>query len=402
MRPILLGTAVFVGGAVIVLGTPQVPCTEDGSKTIEHRITHCPIPANERANFKAQAIAKANHQATYQTGDLRIEIQSLTAIENGVEVFVRAWRNNQQLGFGDGSVEIERIRIYNPPVLVPDSNGSIVREETDLKGNVHTRKLREDHVEAIRQTVAHTVSIIGMEGTNIQSGKVGNTTSTFHPDPNPETNTVDGWVYIDGTSANSWASLVGASTGTAVDTSTSAASYHGMVNRDSSDIREILRGMYLFNTATLTDTDTINSAVFAIYVTTKQNQDGGAGRDQINVFSASPASNTDLVTADFDQVGSVAFSTEKDISAEIVTGDFNEFTLNATGLATVTTTGVSKFSTRIGNDYNNNLPGATNRINEVRGYQADRAGTTEDPKLVVTHTAAAAPASIESDVVFFE
>ena len=85
----------------------------------------------ERANIKASEIVRKNPEGVYQdpTYGLQIKVQSISKIEGGVEVFARAWREGQQLGFGtDGSVEIERFRIFNPPVLVPDPNGEIVRE----------------------------------------------------------------------------------------------------------------------------------------------------------------------------------------------------------------------------------------------------------------------------------
>lgn len=107
--------------------------------------------------------------------------------QSGIELFAKAWKGDKQLGFGkDGSVEIERFRIFNPPILVDDPNGDIVREWTDEKtGELKQRKLREDPIEAIRQTVAHNVKIVGKENAQIVIGKIGNTTSTFYPDAHP-------------------------------------------------------------------------------------------------------------------------------------------------------------------------------------------------------------------------
>jgi hypothetical protein len=42
---------------------------------------------------------------------------------------------------------------YNPPVLVPDPAGDIVKTWTDRQGTVHEARFREDVVEALRQVV---------------------------------------------------------------------------------------------------------------------------------------------------------------------------------------------------------------------------------------------------------
>ena len=96
--------------------------------------------ARERADIKAAEIVNSDPKGTYQdaTYGLRIEIQSVAKIDGGVEVFARAWRGATPLGFGeDGSVEIERFRIFNPPVLVDDPNG---RTSVRLERKPLTRK----------------------------------------------------------------------------------------------------------------------------------------------------------------------------------------------------------------------------------------------------------------------
>ena len=101
---------------------------------------------------------------------------------NGIELFAKAWKGGKQLGFLDGTVEIERFRIYNPPVLVDDPNGDIIREWTDEEtGELKQRKLKYDPTQAIKNSLAHTISLVAKDGKDIIKGKVGNTTSTFYP-----------------------------------------------------------------------------------------------------------------------------------------------------------------------------------------------------------------------------
>src|SRR3990167_1737916 len=87
--------------------------------------------SKEKSQIKSLEIAKLKHSGVYngiQHGTKIEIIGEVKAIEingqHGIELFARAWRGTQQLGFGsDGSVEIERFRIFNPPILVDDPNG---------------------------------------------------------------------------------------------------------------------------------------------------------------------------------------------------------------------------------------------------------------------------------------
>ena len=77
----------------------------------------------QKAKIKAKEICKVNHIGKTKRGNLEVKIISIKEIEGGIEVMARAWKKGKQLGFGkDGSVDIERFNIYNPPVLVEDDN----------------------------------------------------------------------------------------------------------------------------------------------------------------------------------------------------------------------------------------------------------------------------------------
>ena len=168
--------------------------------------------SKEKSQIKSFEIAKLKHSGIYDSLQYGTKIEiigEVKAIEingqHGIELFARAWRGTQQLGFGaDGSVEIERFRIFNPPILVDDPNGTIIREWTDIiTKEIKQRKLREDPIEAIRQVISHNAKIVGKDNGKIVTGKVGNTTSTFFPDYNPESTSVDG-LLSDETVKTSW------------------------------------------------------------------------------------------------------------------------------------------------------------------------------------------------------
>lgn len=193
-----------------------------------------------------------------------------------------------------------------------------------------------------------------------------------YPDANPETTTVDGYIYING---SSWAQCRNASEGDAADSSSTTAVI---------GVRPTLiqRGFFLFDTSSLGDPDTVTATTLALYVTAVVNNDND-GNDFLTPVSASPASNTDLLVADYNDVGSTAYvATGTDIGS-LTTSAYNTFTFNATGRDAVSKTGVSKFAMREGHDYANDPAAGTNTVTVST---ADHTGTSQDPKLTVTYT----------------
>ena len=69
-----------------------------------------------------------------------------------------------------------------------------------------------------------------------------------------------------------------------------------------------------------------------------------------------------------------------------VDGTYNDWTMNANGLAAVSLSGFTKLAIRLSDDIDNSTPAEDNTF---RVYSSAEAGTTKDPKLVVTFTAAA-------------
>src|SRR3989344_4431957 len=175
-----------------------------------------------RASIKGKEISKIKELERTRRDKYEIEIVKMQSIRGGVIVFARAWENGVQIGFGsDGTVDIERFIIHNPPILVDDPNGEIIRTGTNsVTGEITERHLREDKLEALLQSLEHTISVkkekFGPE--NIIAGKVGNTTSTFYPEAGSGVTAMDGAVYQRESGGVSWATLR-AATGDLVQTS---------------------------------------------------------------------------------------------------------------------------------------------------------------------------------------
>ena len=345
--------------------------------------------AIEKAQIKSNAIAKLPITGTYFKDGIEVKIISVKSIEGGIEIMARAWKGTEQLGFGkDYTTDIERFRIYNPPILVNDPNGTIVREWTDSDtGEVKRRKLREDPAEAIKATLAHTISVSGKTG-KVIAGSIGNTTSTFFPDAGTGNTTVDGHFRetYDVGAGVVWGTIRADAGDFSQDTDTSGAFIRFLADTGTNNWRLIHRGGFTFNTAVI-GADTISSATFTLFSDTGAGDDPSSNTPDVNVYGFTPAANNSLTGTDYAQTGSTAFSS-------VITfanwGATNNFALNASGLTNINGAGISRFSARNANyDVANVAPTWANSANtQVIGIYADTAGTTQDPKLVVVHTAA--------------
>ena len=369
--------------------------------------------ASEKAQIKSREIAKRDFKGEFANTQYGVRVEIIGEVkeiningQSGIELFAKAWRGDKQLGFGkDGSVEIERFRIFNPPILVDDPNGDIVRERTDeITGEVKQRKLKENPSEAIRQVIAHNVKLVGKDNGNIVKGKVGNTTSTFYPDANVEVDTVDGQLRNEGNAT--WAggrneANSDSAPGNELEGDKVESAGVG-VGKGGDGRYNLYRNIYGFYTgATIGAGEDIASAIFSIYGL------GNGVYDNINdaysylsVVHSAPASNTSLAVGDWDSfTGLPNNMTEgndsgerKDLTTFIATAQYYNFTLNTTGVSWIGKGGTNRTWLGIaeGHDIQDQDIGAgTGAGKNSVGYSyfADTAGTTNDPKLVVVHSA---------------
>lgn len=357
------------------------------------------LSAEDRATLKGQAIAQFSSISKFNYDDNSIEIQSIEPIEGGVQVFARAWdKNNNAIGFGaDGTVEIERFRFFNPPIMVPDgtTHTAMDTDHTDLTFQVNNYK--EDLLGALQHELAHAIAVVGKEGTHIIKGKVGHTTDTYYPDADPETSSVDGQVCSQTTNAT-WATVHDASSGDVAYPSGQGAAAFLEAHTNTNKWNSICRSFFLFDTSPIADTDVISSATFSGKAIAKNDQSWST---TYNIYPSTPGSNTDLVTADFSRVGTTSLSTAVPF-ASFTVGSFTEWALNATGIASVSTTGDSKFSFREATyDVVNSAPSwVSSGFERIVLYSAESSGgTTDDPKLVVVHSAAPTGPSAPTDLL---
>jgi hypothetical protein len=207
------------------------------------------------------------------------------------------------------------------------------------------------------------------------------TVSTFYP-------SLDGWV-ADSASNVTFTTLVNAAGGFSDDSSPTNF-YLAIMSAGNVTDRwnNLYRGVALFDTQTLPDGDAIDSAVLG---TRGKSRGQGAGALTLNVYTSAPASDSALVAGDYDSLGTTALSDTGITYAAYSTVGYNNFALNATGIAQIDKTGISKFGFRDQTyDATDTAPGtwASTYDSYFHSWPVEETNPTEHrPKLVVTHTA---------------
>ena len=222
----------------------------------------------------------------------------------------------------------------------------------------------------------------------------GGTHTTYFPQPDPETTTVDG--VLQRNIANpgaAWATLRAGAGTNAFPSIVTAEPFLQQAATTTDQYTILARGIFLFDTSDIPDTDTKDSATLSLFGTALDN--GLTSAMVLNLVSSNPFSNTDLTITPNDDYATARFGTTKFVTggkthASWSTTAYNDFTLNADGLTNISLTGISKFGSRSDHDIDNVAPGGPFTANQQDHAQcrfADQTGTAEDPKLVVTHTA---------------
>jgi len=311
------------------------------------------------------------------------EIVEIQQLENGVALFARVFENGEQIGFGDGTVDIERFIFINPPLLVEDPLGDIVIDDLDIKGNKKGEiKLKEDPVEALKLALEGTVDVMKnkYDASRIILGKRGNTTSTFYSN--------GGDIAIRKANAT-WSTVRSAAAGDS--TVNTSPTYVGWEKEGA--VYNGYQPFHMFDTSTISASDTISSAIFSIYL---NGDNAVADSQQLSIANSTQATWNSLGTGDFDQRGSTEGCTRFNCPTGATSG-YLDFTLNATGRGFVarsgetipgsaSASGKTQLAIRWSSDLDNSTP--TNRT-YMQVRMSEAAGTSSDPKLVVEHAAAA-------------
>ena len=145
----------------------------------------------------------------------------------------------------------------------------------------------------------------------------------------------------------------------------------------------LFRGIFLFDTSSLNDGATLTAASIGIYGSGKS---ANLGAFEVDIVSATPESNTVLANGDYANLGTTPFSSVA--YASLSNAAYNTFSLNASGIATISKTGISKFGGRLNWDTDNSFTGTWYSSCDSRIMFEDGGtfGTTSDPKIDITYT----------------
>ena len=184
---------------------------------------------------------------------------------------------------------------------------------------------------------------------------------------------------------------------------TSTSSNMALCGNDTGARFFFYRAFFPVDTSSLGSGATITDAALKIYVFSEEHDHVN---DFIRLVETNQASSSSLISADYNQCGSVdnptAGAADVDISSDITITAYNTWTLNATGLSWISKTGTTYLGLREGNDAKDNeisdkvYSGDCNRI---AGYFSENTGTDKDPYLSVTYTTTPAPR--QEEVIWF-
>jgi hypothetical protein len=210
---------------------------------------------------------------------------------------------------------------------------------------------------------------------------------TVYPNPHIEVDTVDGTVSDAGNTLT-WANLIIEPGSEASDNSAGGQAFSIQATLDVDRWLQLDRSIFLFKTSSIGVGGTIISATLSLCGKASKADNLGI-TPNINIYSAAPASSTALVAGDFDSLGTTAFSTAITYAGwgEGLTV-YNDFALNAAGIAAIDMTGISKFGARNANyDVSGTPPTwSSGNLSNLDVYFAEQALTTSDPKLVVNYS----------------
>jgi len=217
------------------------------------------------------------------------------------------------------------------------------------------------------------------------------TTSTFYPNPGDTTAPTDGILARDLGAGNgsTWNDIRNGAGNQAYMPSTTDVS--PALAKDASGWWRMRRQLFGFNTSSI-GTDTISSGTLSLtdYSTSGPKDDFGGGNSEITFDAWADMNNeANFDAADYNDYDGVEQVTARMTYNNFQSGNtYKDFTLNSSGISSIKKNGNTFFGARTGYDFDNSEPGGTGTT-QFKMYMSDETGTSKDPKLVVTHTAAA-------------
>lgn len=211
----------------------------------------------------------------------------------------------------------------------------------------------------------------------------------WYPDAGSGGTTCDGYVSRSGVLETY--STLRTSAGNTVDVSTTNNECVNLT-AGATDItwNDQRRGVFIIDTSGVNDAEIVDSGTFSLYTFDKT--DGlslSVSNSEVCLVTCTTAADNNLANGDYDIAnwGTTLLASRQAYSG-FSTSAYKDFTLNSSGYTAINKTGVTKFGTRFGVDFDNGTPEfAVFGQTRIRVKNADASGTTTDPKLVLTATA---------------
>lgn len=222
----------------------------------------------------------------------------------------------------------------------------------------------------------------------IQTALAESSSTTFFPDPDPETNSFDGYCRQSG-EPETWAFKISAATADDCIDNSTVLYILKIEGSGASEYKNLFRAVLSFFTAPIPDGATITSTTLSVFPTTQQ--DTLVITPNLAIVGVTTASTTGMVVADYgiqNWATSTEFTDSRVAYADLDTGSYEVITLNSAGNSYINKTGLTKFGLINGQyDLDETDPGVggTNAQSRVIIKGAEEPGTSQDPRLIVTY-----------------
>lgn len=220
-------------------------------------------------------------------------------------------------------------------------------------------------------------------------------TDNFYPDAHPETTTVDGYVYNHLVSPYTTFDNIRNVEYITTPSPSSTSIMLYLRKAGSGDVYDSLsRGIVCFDTSSIPDDATIVSATLGLYFNYVYD---GLLRS-VGITTCTTDSDTTIIGDDYDitNYGADRLATDKTVSS-LSTSSYTDFTLNATGLAAISLSGVTKLSVRFDSDIDNTAPTGFDSISTSTLVYFSSSEGNYKPRLTVTYSSATGVSTWASD-----
>jgi len=259
--------------------------------------------------------------------------------------------------------------IWKPRIF--DSNGKTQDVEYDIKGGILTKHLSEEFFDNAVYPVRT------------------DTTTSYYAGAG------DGTIYTVGDGQPSqaiWDTVHDATTGTGRTVAgVSGYASEVWIRGVNNDIK-IFRAFFPVDTSGLPNSAIISGAILKLNLSAIQDGYNGDGYDYVAIVQTDQPDPTTLEETDYNNCGATDNPTKGSANIDITgltTEQYNNFTLDATGLTWVSKTGWTMLGIRPGQDIQDYFPGDPGEVNKFSGvsaYFSEYTDTASDPYLEVTYT----------------